>query len=190
MKQSPVRVFSLSRFIGLTGVIAIIVGAILMGGGALGFIHIPAFLFTFGVAFFLLFAIFGKDFLLFILESLLNMVSTGTKPNPKFAEIALYGGRSIIGAGLIAMLIGVVQMLQNLSNPADIGAGMAVALLSPLYAVIASEIFFAFLYKAFSGNENTTQGNLSLRNTGFAAFGVLLTVVTFLVLLVSFSKWE
>lgn len=190
MSQPHTREFSPSHLIGITGVIAIIVGAIVMGGGAFAFIHIPSFLFTFGVTFFLLIAIFGKDFLLFILESLLNMVSTSPEPNPKYAEIALYAGRSIIGAGLIAMIIGCVQMLQNLSDPADIGAGMAVALLSPLYAVIASEIFFAYLYKVYSSNEKPTQGGYSLKNIAVTAFGVLLTVTVFMVMMVSFANWE
>jgi chemotaxis protein MotA len=44
--------------------------------------------------------------------------------------------------GMIGTLIGLVQMLQNLSDPSAIGGGMAVALLTTLYgAMIANMIF-------------------------------------------------
>ena len=44
--------------------------------------------------------------------------------------------------GMIGTLVGLVQMLQNLSDPSSIGAGMATALLTTLYgAVLANMIF-------------------------------------------------
>jgi chemotaxis protein MotA len=44
--------------------------------------------------------------------------------------------------GMIGTLIGLVQMLQNLSDPSSIGGGMATALLTTLYgAVLANMIF-------------------------------------------------
>ena len=44
--------------------------------------------------------------------------------------------------GMIGTLIGLVQMLQNMSDPTAIGPAMAVALLTMLYGVIGSELIF------------------------------------------------
>ncbi|MFZ2619842.1 MAG: MotA/TolQ/ExbB proton channel family protein [Alphaproteobacteria bacterium] len=44
--------------------------------------------------------------------------------------------------GLIGTLIGLVQMLGNLDNPAAIGPAMAVALLTTLYGAVLSNMFF------------------------------------------------
>jgi len=45
-----------------------------------------------------------------------------------------------VAGGVIGVLIGLVQMLRNLSDPTAIGPAMAVALLSLLYAVLFGEI--------------------------------------------------
>jgi chemotaxis protein MotA len=44
--------------------------------------------------------------------------------------------------GMIGTLIGLVQMLQQLSDPSQIGAGMAVALLTTFYGAIFANLFF------------------------------------------------
>lgn len=59
-------------------------------------------------------------------------------------------GQSIFGAagsaapafGMIGTLIGLVQMLSNMSDPSQIGAGMAVALLTTLYGAILANVVF------------------------------------------------
>jgi len=45
--------------------------------------------------------------------------------------------------GLIGTLVGLVQMLGNLSTPESIGPGMAVALLTTFYGAIMANVFFA-----------------------------------------------
>ena len=45
--------------------------------------------------------------------------------------------------GLIGTLVGLVQMLGNLSTPEAIGPGMAVALLTTFYGAIMANVFFA-----------------------------------------------
>jgi flagellar motor component MotA len=180
--------FSPCRLIGLLGVLTVIIGSIVAGGGVLAFIHIPSIVFTFGVTFFILLASFGTDFLRFIPQSMLTLICHNTKPNPRFAEIALFASRYIIGAGLIGLLIGLIQMLQNLSDPASLGMGMAVALLTVLYAIVLSEIFCAFLYKAYSdGDEGAHSKPLPLRNAATAAIGTALTLIVFFVLITSFA---
>ncbi len=44
--------------------------------------------------------------------------------------------------GMIGTLVGLVQMLQNLSDPSMIGAGMATALLTTLYGAMAANMVF------------------------------------------------
>jgi chemotaxis protein MotA len=44
--------------------------------------------------------------------------------------------------GMIGTLIGLVQMLQNLSDPSKIGSGMAVALLTTMYGAMAANMVF------------------------------------------------
>lgn len=44
--------------------------------------------------------------------------------------------------GMIGTLVGLVQMLQNLSDPSSIGAGMATALLTTLYGAMAANMLF------------------------------------------------
>jgi chemotaxis protein MotA len=44
--------------------------------------------------------------------------------------------------GMIGTLVGLVQMLQNLSDPSKIGGGMAVALLTTLYGAMAANMVF------------------------------------------------
>ena len=182
------RRFSPCRLIGLGGVVIVIAGAILIGGGAQVFIHIPSMAITFGITFFVLLATFGTDFLKFIPESILTFVSSNSKPNLRFAEIALFASRYIIGAGLIGMVMGLIQMLRNLSRPEQIGSGMAVALLTAFYAIVASEIFCAFLYKAYSEKDESAQNRpLPVRNAAMAATVTALTLILFFVLITSFA---
>ncbi len=191
MVDSQGRTFSPCRLIGLMGVLIVISGCIAIGTGARMFINLPSLAMVFGVAFFALLATFGMDFLKFMPQSLLTFVSSTPEPNPGFAEIALFTSRYIIGAGLIGMIIGLIQMLSNLEDPSGIGVGMATALLTPFYAIITSEIFCAFLYKAYSTGDQCRQSKpLPLKNvtlpTAFTAF--ILTL--FFVLMISFANFN
>ena len=44
--------------------------------------------------------------------------------------------------GMIGTLIGLIEMLGNMSDPASIGAGMSTALIGTLYGAIAANVFF------------------------------------------------
>jgi len=44
--------------------------------------------------------------------------------------------------GLIGTIVGLIRMLRNLSDPAQIGSGMAVALVTTLYGVLAAALLF------------------------------------------------
>lgn len=173
------------------GVLMVISGCIGIGTGVTIFINFPSLAMVFGVAFFALLATFGMDFLKFIPQSLLTFVSSTPEPNPRFAEIALFTSRYIIGAGLIGMLIGLIQMLSNLSDPSGIGVGMATAMLTPFYAIVTSEIFCAFLYKAYSAGDHSRQSKpLPLNNVTLPAAVTAFILTLFFVLMISFANFN
>lgn len=51
-------------------------------------------------------------------------------------------GKLCPGMGLVGTIIGLVQMLTNLSDPAKLGAGMAVSLLATLYGLILGTVIY------------------------------------------------
>ncbi len=57
-------------------------------------------------------------------------------------------GRFAPAYGMIGTLMGLIMMLQDMSDPSGIGAGMAVALITTLYgAIVANVIFCPFAEK-------------------------------------------
>ncbi|MCF7955416.1 MAG: MotA/TolQ/ExbB proton channel family protein [Phycisphaerae bacterium] len=72
-------------------------------------------------------------------------------------KVLEFMGASAPAFGMIGTLIGLVKMLQNLSSPDTLGAGMAIALLTTFYgAVIANLIFIPLAGKLgqYSKNES------------------------------------
>lgn len=57
-------------------------------------------------------------------------------------KILEFMGAAAPAFGMIGTLIGLVQMLQNLSSPDDIGGGMAVALLTTFYGAFVANLIF------------------------------------------------
>jgi len=51
-------------------------------------------------------------------------------------------GASAPAFGMIGTLIGLVMMLQNLSDPSSIGTGMAIALLTTFYGAVLANVVF------------------------------------------------
>lgn len=187
MKDNLQFKFSAYRAIGTLGLSGLIMAAIVMGGGY-GFVNIPAGLFTFGISFFLLLISFGPDFIAFIPASLLCLFCSPVRPNQRFAEIAKYGSRYVIGGGTIGALIGMIQMLSSLSDPSSIGMGLAVALVMPFYAILASEIYFAVAYKTFSDSGHSIPCPLSMRNVAIPLIVIGAMMGTFFLMLIAFGN--
>ncbi len=76
-----------------------------------------------------------RDHLTLEIQYLQDRHSTGKK-------ILEFMGAAAPAFGMIGTLIGLVQMLRNLSSPEAIGSGMAVALLTTFYGAFASNLFF------------------------------------------------
>ena len=188
MNEKPNYRFSICRLIATLGVSFLIIGAIIAGGGA-GFINIPAAMMTFGVCSFLLLGSFGTDFLKFIPASFACLAFSPSRPNARYAEIAKTGSRYVIGAGVIGALIGCIQMLRNLEDPSMIGLGMSVAFLVPFYSLLASEIFFAFVHKAFSDCRSNKEGeSLPISNVVTPLIVIGFLMGTFFIMLIAFGN--
>ena len=76
-----------------------------------------------------------RDLMSLEIEYLRDRHSTGKK-------ILEFMGAAAPAFGMIGTLIGLVQMLKNLSSPDQIGAGMAVALLTTFYGAFAANLIF------------------------------------------------
>jgi len=76
-----------------------------------------------------------RDILAPEIEHLQDRHSTGKK-------ILEFMGSAAPAFGMIGTLIGLVQMLRNLSSPDSIGQGMAVALLTTFYGALAANLVF------------------------------------------------
>jgi chemotaxis protein MotA len=76
-----------------------------------------------------------RDLLSLEIENLRDRHSTGKK-------ILEFMGAAAPAFGMIGTLIGLVQMLKNLSSPDQIGAGMAVALLTTFYGAFSANLIF------------------------------------------------
>ena len=77
-----------------------------------------------------------------IREVMMIEMSTQLRRGKRGMEILLYMAEAAPGLGMVATLIGLVQMLKHLSNAAGIGAGMATALLGTFYGALAANLFF------------------------------------------------
>ena len=76
-----------------------------------------------------------RDMMMLEIQYLQERHGTGKK-------ILDFMGASAPAFGMIGTLIGLVQMLQNLEDPASIGAGMAVALLTTFYGAFLANVAF------------------------------------------------
>jgi len=73
--------------------------------------------------------------------------------------------------GLIGTLVGLVQMLAALDNPAGIGPAMAVALLTTFYGAVLGNMMFAPLASKLERNSEADLARLSLYAVSAASMG-------------------
>jgi chemotaxis protein MotA len=89
------------------------------------------------------------------LQLVVDKVDSGTVNDILSSEINFIEERHEIGQkifksmagyspafGMVGTLIGLIQMLQKLDDPSQIGVGMAVALVTTLYGVIFANLFY------------------------------------------------
>ncbi len=187
MTEPAVRAFSITRTVATFGVPFSIIGSILLlDSNVLAFIYLQALFLVIGLPFFLLLGSHGKKFIEFMPEALKTFFLDPQEQNPNFAQIARDGEKFALAAGMIGVVIGLINLLGNLANPANIGPAMAMSLLSIAYGIIFSECFFAVVARAYqaSQSESTseTKQGLTLVFGGLLAF-----ICCFFVMLGSFS---
>lgn len=94
-----------------------------------------------------------------VISSILTMeIAAQEERHAKGAEILEGMAGDGPAYGMIGTLIGLVQMLQNMSDPSSIGPAMAVALLTTLYGAVIMNVFtnpMAAKLKQFSKAEST-----------------------------------
>jgi len=197
----------IATVIGLILGFSVIVAAILMGGGALIFVHVPSFVLVVGgmlcsvlihfslKQFLSIFTVIKKTFLAKvrrpneIIQQMVNYAAISRRDGALALEeqmrktddtfmvkglqmlvdgqeedvirammeleiqylqerhgvgkkILEFMGASAPAFGMIGTLVGLVQMLQNLSDPSGIGAGMAVALITTFYGAVLANLVF------------------------------------------------
>ena len=188
MANSSNWTFSIYRTIATVGIFLILTFSISLAGEVYDFVHVPSMIIIFGLTFFLLLGTFQLDFLRFIPASLKMLFCIPGKPNPRFAEIARFASRYVIGMAVVGILIGLINMLRSLDMPSAIGWIIAIALLPVLYAVILSEVFFALAYKAFSRRSDQENSKpLSVKGIALLMAVVGLILVRFCVAIISYS---
>ena len=126
-----------SMFCGL----GLFIAAIAMGGNLAMFVNVPSIIIVLGGCVFMSMGAHGFGG---VWQALSAGFSSSEDENAKHHIAVLRTVRTTLCAsGAIGFLIGLVQMLANLSDPSRIGPAMAVALLTMFYAVFLAELLVA-----------------------------------------------
>jgi len=114
---------------------------ILYGNGSVrAFIDIPSVLIVFVTGFCLAFAAHGFLRVLSAVVAGFSPTKVTDEDSARDALILQTLRNTICAAAVVGYIIGVVQMLSNLSDPKSIGPAMAVAILTSLYAMLFGEL--------------------------------------------------
>lgn len=105
--------------------------AIQLGGEATAFVDVPGALLVLCVGSGIVLSAHGPSACALLLHT--RSLRRGSKDVARIKAIAETGIQAFVAAGWIGVLIGVVQMLGAMDDPARLGGGMAVALLTALY---------------------------------------------------------
>lgn len=144
-----VYVRGLELLFGFGGIALITIAAVLISPGAtlMGFIDYPSLILCVGVVAGFLLVSHG------VVAAWRGLVIAvrGTSKNLDDVHLAVdvcdAATQSVVLAGVIGSLIGLVIMLGNMSDPSAIGPGMAVALLATFYSALLACIFVSFRFR-------------------------------------------
>lgn len=117
----------------------LVISAIAIGSPIIIFFDIPSLIMTLGVGSVLTIISFSTKEISSAIKHVYGAI--GTKDElQKSAYIWECAARNLIMASAIGMIIGIIQMLQNLSDPSTIGPSIAVALLTVFYGFFFSAL--------------------------------------------------
>ena len=120
--------------------------AIAMEGDIRSFVNAPSLLIVLGATFCLSMAHHSPGEIFGALKAAFGSEAMNAEQSTGHMAVLSTVRMIAIASGVVGFLIGVVLMLQNLDDPAKIGPAMAVALLTPFYAMILSECVLGPLF--------------------------------------------
>jgi type III secretory pathway component EscS len=131
---------SLKMAASIGAALGILLMAVTWGGPVIGFVNGPSLLLVVMIPMALAVGFFGGGATWAALRA-----GLASNPEPNSGHMRVLNGLRgmVLGAGGVGMLVGLVQMLQNLEDPTMIGPAMAVALLTVFYALCLGEFFLA-----------------------------------------------
>ena len=119
-----------------------IAGSIALGGGS-NFLDLPSALLVLVAGFGFAVAFHGVGATFAALRAGCRDVALPDEDTDFHAIVLQTLRNSLCAAGAAGFMIGLVRMLQNLSDTSQVGPAMAAAALSALYAIVLSEIVVA-----------------------------------------------
>lgn len=111
-----------------------------LGDSAAAFVNVPGFVFVGLIGFGVVIAAHGPGIVGVLFRALSRKLTDEDRVNARRAAVT--GRQAFLAAGWIGLIIGVVQMLSALDDPAHLGTGMATALLTVLYAFMFAYLFW------------------------------------------------
>jgi len=113
-------------------------------GGVARFLHIPSMIFVLAIVCGGLVSSFGPTKVRAALAASLRGTSPlETEQVQSFSDVITRGYRLAWMAGVVGFMVGLIQMLSNLSDPSMLGVGIATCALCPLYGALLAEVLFA-----------------------------------------------
>jgi flagellar motor component MotA len=182
---------------GTLGALACLVGAASLHGNLLLFINPPSMVIVFAGTFLMMTATYGGRMRLFWagLGSWMGGSSFDERApsdSMRAAEMARGLGQYAVICGLAGMFIGLVMMLQNMSDPGAIGPALAVAMLTPSYGLgimllVAAPMCHHHLHKA-----GIDPKDFPIAGNGFQLIGIVVagTGISFFVMLLAFANFN
>ena len=135
--------FDPSRLIGAAAFFTMVLVAFAMSGGIGMAFNLPSFIMCVGGMISLSMVAFGVDRPSHAIGLMVRVLFPVYASSDAFdkGDVRVFRGMiaSLYASGAIGFFIGVIQMLAQLDDPSAIGAGMAVALLCPLYSLLMAE---------------------------------------------------
>ena len=138
-----------SRLLGVAFAATLFVALSFLSVGSVtisNFVHLGAAVFVLGLVFGGLVAGFGPSRVVSSFrEALGRSDGLDLKDVTRLRQVLRRGYRLSWSSGVIVSVIGVIQVLSNVTSPAEVGAGLALSTLSLLYGALLAELCFANL---------------------------------------------
>jgi len=141
---------SLLRILGIAGFLSGVVGGfVVTGGKMIWLIHAGEIIIVCATVFFGLLFTYQAAFLGYIPKALKACV-VKPKTNADDCEISECGRRYAAAGGGLAVMLGIVNTMSNLSDPEIVTKKIAASFSGVIIAVLLSQVFFVYLRHSFA----------------------------------------